>query len=115
MPSMGAAGEGGQSDVGHYFLLLFAPWMATTEKTERPFYLSWVLPSLQEEKTGRKFSLGWPSAYVDWRLVEPPRPPPPALPHLVLALGGGKEPLVQLSADSGLPSMPLGHALCLII
>lgn len=39
MPSMGAAGEGGQSDVGHYFLLIFAPWMATTEKTERPFLL----------------------------------------------------------------------------
>lgn len=68
-----------------------------------------VLPfSLGGEDSGVEFSLWWPSACVDRLRVG-------GLRGVILALGRGKEPLVQLSAGSGLPPMPLVQAVHLVL
>lgn len=102
MPNMGAAGEGVRVTWDTASPLLSCSPQGSKDGK------GVALLSRSRRLSGIEFSLGWPSGLCGLATGE-------GLCGVILGLRKGKEPLVQLSAGSGLPSMPLVQALCLVL
>lgn len=106
MPSMGAAGEGVRVTWDTTFLFLsHTPQGSKNGKKEDGKGVALL------SRWGRLWCRVFP--LVAFSLCGPATGG--GLRGVILALRRGKEPLVQLSAGSGLPSMPLVQAVCLVL